>query len=165
MKLASMIDLYANELRDLLHAEKQLVKAIPRVADACASAELRAAFVVHLQETEGHVERLETILKGLGLKPAGQKCEAMAGLIEEASEIINAEGESDVRDAGLIVAAQKVEHYEIAAYGSLCAFARILGRSEDQTLLATTLEEEKHADGTLTRIAEQTVNRNASAAV
>jgi ferritin-like metal-binding protein YciE len=153
--------LYINELRDLYSAENQLLKALPKMAKGAASDELKEAFENHLAETETHVERLERIFKGLEENPKGKTCHAMKGLIEEGSEILEEEGEDSVLDAGIIVAAQKVEHYEMAGYGSVRAFAQLLGQEEAAQLLQTTLDEESKANELLNQIAETTVNAEA----
>jgi len=153
--------LYINELRDLYSAENQLLKALPKMAKGASSDELKEAFENHLAETETHVERLERIFKGLEENPKGQTCHAMKGLIEEGSEILEEEGEDSVLDAGIIVAAQKVEHYEMAGYGSVRAFAQLLGQEEAAQLLQTTLDEESKANELLNQIAETTVNAEA----
>jgi ferritin-like metal-binding protein YciE len=152
MKLSTLTDLYIDQLQDMHSAEKQLTRALPKMARAAASEELKAALSEHLEVTKEQLSRLDTILSGLD-KTAGRKvCEAAVGLVAEGSEIIDADGEEDIRDAGLIVAAQKVEHYEIASYGSLRAFALLLGRRADARLLEQTLSEEKEADATLTKL-------------
>lgn len=161
MKLDSMSDLYLAELRDMYNGEKQLVKALPKMAKAAATEELRAAIEEHFQQTQNHVSRLETIFKSLDQKPGGETCEAMQGLVTEGEEVLKADGEDAVRDAGLIMAAQKVEHYEMATYGSLREFAHLLNREQDVDLLQQTLDEEKMADKKLNDIAEQVVNRKA----
>jgi ferritin-like metal-binding protein YciE len=153
--------LYINELRDLYSAENQLLKALPKMAKGASSDELKEAFENHLAETETHVERLERIFKGLEENPKGKTCHAMKGLIEEGSEILEEEGEDSVLDAGIIVAAQKVEHYEMAGYGSVRAFAQLLGQEEAAQLLQTTLDEESKANELLNQIAETTVNAEA----
>ena len=163
MNASSMLDLYTDEIQDLYNAEKQLTKALPKMAKAVTSSALQDAIRSHLAETEEHVTRLETILRGLNQKPGGEKCEAMQGLITEGDEIAKAKGEDSVRDAGIILAAQKVEHYEIAGYGTLCTFAKLLGRQDDLRLLKQTLAEEKAADSTLTRLAETEINVEAAA--
>jgi len=163
MKLDSMSDLYVSELRDMYNAEKQLVKALPKMAKAATTDELRMAIEEHLQETQNHVSRLETIFKNLDEKPGGETCEAMQGLVAEGEEVLKADGEDAVRDAGLIMAAQKVEHYEMATYGSLREFAHLLNREDDVDLLEQTLDEEKMADKKLNEIAEQVVNKRALA--
>ena len=148
-------ELYIDELKDLYSAENQLVKALPKMAKAAASEELRGGFEGHLEQTRGHVSRLEQIFKSLGENPKGKKCNGMEGLIEEGSEIIDEDLEESVKDAGLIGAAQRVEHYEIAAYGTAKAFADTLGHSEHVSLLEETLEEEKETDKKLTDLAQQ----------
>jgi ferritin-like metal-binding protein YciE len=164
VKLDSMNALYLAQLRDMHSAEEQLIEALPKMAKAAASPELARAFQTHLTETKSHLDRLSRILQTLGEKPAGEKCEAMEGLIKEGKEVIDAKGDDRVRDAALIVCAQKVEHYEIGSYGSLCTHAKMMGRSEDQRLLGDTLEEEKHADELLTTIAESHLNAEAARA-
>jgi len=161
MKLDSMSDLYLAELRDMYNGEKQLVKALPKMAKAASTEELRAAIEEHFQQTQNHVNRLETIFKSLDEKPGGETCEAMQGLVAEGEEVLKADGEDAVRDAGLIMAAQKVEHYEMATYGSLREFAHLLNREQDVDLLQQTLDEEKMADKKLNEIAEQVVNKRA----
>jgi ferritin-like metal-binding protein YciE len=153
--------LYINELRDLYSAESQLLKALPKMAKGASSAELKEAFENHLAETETHVERLEQIFKDLEENPKGKTCHGMKGLIEECSEILEEEGEESVLDAGIIVAAQKVEHYEMAGYGSVRAFAQLLGQEEAAQLLQTTLDEESKANELLNQLAETTVNAEA----
>jgi ferritin-like metal-binding protein YciE len=153
--------LYINELRDLYSAENQLLKALPKMAKGASSAELKEAFENHLAETETHVERLEQIFKDLEENPKGKTCHGMKGLIEEGSEILEEEGEESVLDAGIIVAAQKVEHYEMAGYGSVRAFAQLLGQEEAAQLLETTLDEESKANELLNQLAETTVNAEA----
>jgi len=162
MNAETLKELYVSELQDLYNAETQLVKALPKMAEGSGSPKLATAFRAHLDQTKGHVARLERILESLGEKPGGHTCKAMKGLVAEGDEILKAKGEDDVRDAGIIVAAQKVEHYEIAGYGSVCAFAKQLGRTEDLKLLKATLAEEKHADEALTELAESTINAEAA---
>jgi ferritin-like metal-binding protein YciE len=150
-------------LKDVYDAEKQLVKALPKMAKASTSEKLQAGFEEHLRQTEGHVERLETIFKSLGVAAKGTKCAAMKGLVEEGSEMISEHAEDAVKDAGLIMAAQKVEHYEIATYGTLVTFAELLGQSEARELLEQTLQEEKETDEKLTDLAESEINVEAQA--
>ena len=145
-------ELYVDELKDLYNAENQLVKALPKMAKAATSPDLRAGFEEHLEQTKGHVSRLETIFEKLGESPKGKKCKGMEGLIEEGSEAIE-EHEGDVLDAALIGAAQRVEHYEIAGYGTVIAFAEELGEPEHASLLNETLNEEKETDEKLTALA------------
>jgi ferritin-like metal-binding protein YciE len=153
--------LWIEEMRDLYNAEKQLVKALPKMARRASSDELKEAFESHLEETETHVERLEEIFERLGKKPSGKTCKAMEGLIEEGSEMMSEEGPDSVIDAGIIAAAQRVEHYEMAGYGTARTFASILGEEEAEDLLQQTLDEEGAADEKLTEIAESTVNEEA----
>jgi ferritin-like metal-binding protein YciE len=148
-------ELYIDELKDLYSAENQLVKALPKLAKAAASEELRAGFEEHLEQTKGHVQRLEKIFEMLDESPKGKKCKGMEGLIEEGSEIMEEDFEDALLDSALIGAAQRVEHYEIAAYGTVRAFAEELGESEHASLLAETLEEEKETDEKLTELAKQ----------
>jgi len=164
MKLESLQELLVNELKDLYNAENQLVKALPKMAKAASSPELKAAFEEHLEETKGQVDRLVTIFEQLEGSPKGKKCKAMEGLIEEGSEVIEAEGDESVKDAALICAAQKVEHYEMAGYGCARTFAQLLGLDEIANLLQETLDEEGNADKKLTEIAETAINVEASTA-
>lgn len=161
MKLDTLKTLYVNELRDLYNAEQQLVKALPKMAKAATSEELQDAFEKHLEQTKTHVERLEEVFEEIGEKPKGKPCKAMKGLIEEGSEILKEEGEESVIDAGIIVAAQKVEHYEIAGYGSVRTFAQLLGQDNSADLLQATLEEESDANELLNKLAEDIVNPEA----
>ena len=161
MKLDTLRKLYVSELRDLYNAENQLLKALPKIAKAAASDDLRHALENHLEQTEGHVERLEQVFADLDEKPAGKTCHAMKGLIEEGSEILEEKGEESVLDAGIIVAAQKVEHYEIAGYGSVRTFAKLLGENEAATILQKTLDEESEANELLNSLAEEIVNPEA----
>lgn len=158
MKLDSLHKLYVEELRDIYSAENQLVKALPKMAKGASHEELKQAFEDHLEQTEGHVERLEEIFKRLDEKPTGKTCKAMKGLIEEGSEILKEDGDESVIDAALIGAAQKVEHYEIASYGTVRTFAELLGEEEAAALLQETLDEEGETDKLLTELAETVVN-------
>lgn len=153
MKLDSLQSLFVSELRDLYSAETQLLEALPKMAAAASSGKLKTAFQDHLQETQGQVDRLKKIFTDLGENPAGETCQAMKGLIEEATEIIESAGDRDVKDAALIGAAQRVEHYEIAAYGTARTFAKELKLSDAARLLDETLDEESDADEKLTKIA------------
>src|SRR5438105_15908874 len=146
MKLNTLQELYLDELRDLYSAESQLLKALPKMAKAASSDELKQAFEEHLEQTKGHVNRLEQIFDELDESPKGKTCHGMKGLIEEGSEILDEEGDPSVIDAGIIVAAQKVEHYEIASYGSVRTFARLLGEKKADELLQATLDEESEAE-------------------
>jgi ferritin-like metal-binding protein YciE len=148
-------ELYIDELRDLFDAENKLVKALPKLAKAASSDKLRTGFEEHLEQTRGHVERLEEIFEGLDEKPTGKKCAGMAGLVKEGEEIMDEDFSAGVMDAALISAAQRVEHYEIAAYGCVSAWAQLLGESEANALLEKTLEEEKETDQKLTQLAEE----------
>ena len=161
MKLDTLQKLYTDELRDLYNAENQLLKALPKMAKAASSEDLKEAFEKHLEQTKGHVERLEQVFEELDEKPKGKTCRAMKGLIEEGSEILEQDGEESVRDAGIIVAAQKVEHYEIAGYGSARTFAHLLGQNKAAELLQTTLDEESETDEILNKLAESVVNPEA----
>jgi ferritin-like metal-binding protein YciE len=161
MSMESLMDLYIDELKDLYNAENQLLKALPRMARKAASPDLKAAFEEHLGQTEGQVNRLEKIFKRLGEKPTGKTCKAMKGLVEEGKEIIDEEGEESVLDAALIGAAQKVEHYEIAGYGTARTFASMLGEEDAVELLQQTLDEEGETNKKLTALAESFVNPEA----
>ncbi len=162
MSSPSLKDLLQTQLQDAYSAEKQLVKALPKMAKAASLPALRSGFEEHWNQTKGHVERLEQVCKELGLRTGGGTCEAMEGLIEEGEEIIDMDGDGSVRDAGLIIAAQKVEHYEIALYGGLCALAKQLGEQHAADTLHQTLEEEKETDEKLTALAESRVNVQAA---
>jgi len=154
MSLDSLRDLYVEELKDIYSAEKQLLKALPKMAKRAESPELQQAFREHHDVTQKQVERLDQIFESLGKRASGKKCKGMEGLIEEGQELIEEEGEPAVIDAGLIAAAQRVEHYEIAVYGTLKTYARILGDGDAAGLLEETLEEEKETDEKLNQIAE-----------
>lgn len=161
MTIETMDDLFLEQIEDLYDAEKRLVKALPKMAEASTSQELRTAFESHLRQTEGHVGRLERIFGMVGKDPKAKTCDAMKGLIEEGEDTISDIENLTLRDAGLIAAANRVEHYEIAGYGSAKAFAQCLGRQDAVTLLEQTLQEEKEADQKLTTIAETMVNNDA----
>jgi ferritin-like metal-binding protein YciE len=161
MKLNTLKQLYIEELRDLHSAENQLLKALPKMAKGASSEELKLAFENHLDQTKVHVERLEEIFERLDETPKGKTCQAMKGLVEEGSEILEEEGEESVLDAGIIAAAQKVEHYEIASYGTVRTFAQLLGEDEAAELLQETLDEEGEADKLLTQLAQEIVNPEA----
>jgi ferritin-like metal-binding protein YciE len=158
MAAETMNDLYLSELRDLYSSEQQLLKALPKMAKNAESEELSNAINSHLEETKNQVTRLEQIFESLGENPKGKKCVGMEGIIKEGSEALD-EFEGAVLDAAMIASAQRVEHYEIAAYGTVCAFAQLLERNDDLGLLKETLEEEKKADEKLTQISE-TVNQS-----
>jgi ferritin-like metal-binding protein YciE len=162
LKLNSLRDLFIEELRNLYSAETQLVDALPQMAEAAASQELASAFEHHLEETREHASRLESIFNQLGEKSSGETCEAMKGLIKEGGNIVKAEGDPDVRDAGLIGAAQRVEHYEMAGYGTARSLAGRFGDNQAAEILQQTLDEEGEANKKLTSIAESQVNVAAS---
>lgn len=155
-------DLFEDELKDIYWAEKALTKAIPKMIKNTTSEELETALKEHLAITEQQITRLEQVFESIGTKAQAKKCEVMEGLIKEAEEIMESTEEGVVRDAGLISAGQKVEHYEIATYGTLCAFAKILGEDEAVSLLEETLNEEKEADQKLTEVAESSINIQAA---
>ncbi len=157
----SLKELYLDELRDLHNAENQLVKALPKMAKASSSDQLRQGFEEHLEQTRGHVQRLEQIFERLNEKPRGKKCLGMEGLIKEGSEIMGEDFDDEAMDAAIISAAQRVEHYEIAAYGTVRDFAQILGYDEDASLLQETLDEEKETDQKLTELSKE-INVEAS---
>ena len=153
--------LYIDELKDLLDAENQLIKAIPKMAEASTSPELRAGFEHHLVQTKNHATRLETILTALGEKPKGKKCKGMQGIVEEGDEILGEDFEGALMDSGIISAAQRVEHYEMAGYRCVRDYAKLLGETNAVQSLEQTLEEEKATDQKLTELA-QTINRAAA---
>ena len=155
MQKDSLRELYVNELKDLYNAETQLVKALPKMAKASSNAELRQGFEEHLRQTSEHVSRLEQIFEMLGEKATGKKCLGMEGLVKEGAETMSEDYEDAVKDAAIIGAAQRVEHYEIAGYGTARDFAGLLGENEHVSLLEQTLEEEKETDEKLTQLAEQ----------
>jgi ferritin-like metal-binding protein YciE len=155
MEHQALKELYIDELKDIYNAENQLVKALPKMARAANSEELRTGFEEHLKQTRGHVQRLEQIFKELGEKPSGKKCKGMEGLVAEGQEMMGEDFEDDVMDAALISAAQRVEHYEIAAYGTVRTYAELLGEDTAMQLLEQTLEEEKETDQKLTDMASE----------
>lgn len=162
-KDSMLLEFFHGEIKDIYWAEKHLVKAIPKMSKAATSPELKKAFNNHLEETKGHVERLEQVFEILGFKPQTKKCEAMDGITREGDSIVEeTESGTSTRDVGLILAGQKVEHYEISTYGGLTQLARNLGHDDIAEILQMTLNEEKTADETLTAIAEENVNYNAS---
>ncbi|RPE13480.1 ferritin-like domain-containing protein [Chitinophaga lutea] len=163
MENSKFHQLFMDELKDIYWAEKHLVKALPKMQKAATTTELVNAFADHLAATKQHVSRVEEIFEMMGMRPVAKKCEAMEGLVSEAQELIEEEEESAVLDAGLIIAAQKVEHYEIAAYGSLRTLATRMGHTDAANLLEQTLDEEKETDVLLTQIAETSVNEEALA--
>ena len=156
MKANSLRELFVEELRDLYDAENQLIKALPKMAEGSSSPELREAFEEHLGQTRNHATRLEKIFAGLGEKPKAEKCKGMEGLVKEGSDLLKEDDfDPEVKDAAIIGAAQRVEHYEIAGYGTVRTFAELLGEEEAVSLLEETLEEEKETDQKLTELAEQ----------
>jgi len=160
MKEKTLEEVLYELVQDLYDAEKQIVRALPKMAKAAASEQLREAFQEHLEETKEQVNRIEQVFEALGQKAKSKKCEGMRGLLEEGQEVMSSFPESAARDAALIAAAQKVEHYEMAGYGSARTFAKLLDRNEAADLLEETLNEEKAADEKLTGVAESTVNEH-----
>jgi ferritin-like metal-binding protein YciE len=160
--MKSLEDLFVNLLKDVYYAEKQILKALPKMAKKAESDELRQAFEHHFKETEGQVERLEQVFALCDLKPSGKTCPAIKGILEEGEEDMKEAKGPDVLDAGMIADAQAVEHYEIARYGTLIAWARQLGMNDAVGLLDQTLQQEYNADRTLTEIAEGSLNREAA---
>lgn len=155
MEHNALRELYVDELKDLFDAENRLVKAIPKMAKAATSEKLRSGFEEHLEQTRGHVDRLKEIFDAMGEKATGKKCAGMMGIVKEGEEIMDEDFEGEVMDAALISAAQRVEHYEIAAYGCVRTWAELLGENEASALLEKTLEEEKETDDKLTELAEE----------
>jgi ferritin-like metal-binding protein YciE len=160
----TLADLFQDELRDVYDAEKRILKALPKMAKAASDEQLRDAFTQHLEETRGQIERLEQVFASLEEKPKGKRCLGMEGIIAEGAELMEEDGEESVLDAGLISAAQRVEHYEITAYGTLMAWAKQLGYEEALELLGENEREEKETDEKLTEIAEGIINQQASSA-
>jgi len=164
MPLDTLQDLFIEELQDIYSAETQITEALPKMIAAATSSELKQSFELHLKETEGQIKRLDTIFTKLGEDSAGKTCKAMKGLVAEGAETIKEKGNPAVKDAALIAAAQRVEHYEIAAYGTAKTYAQELGHTEVVKLLEATLDEEGETDVKLTRLAEQVINQKALAA-
>lgn len=164
LELNTLRDLFIAQLKDLYDAEHRITEALPQMAEAAHSADLKQAFRQHLDETKDHVVRLEQIFRELGLEPERETCDAAKGLIAEGSEVIKAEGSPAVKDAALIAAAQRIEHYEMAGYGTIRTFANQLGYERSASMLQETLDEEGNADKILTEIAEQVVNAEAQRA-
>ena len=162
MKLDSLEMLLVEQLRDLYNAEQQLIKALPKMAKAATNPDLRQGFEEHLEQTRGHAQRLEAIFAEMDVKARGKKCAAMEGLIEEGKELMEEDAEPEVLDAGLIAAAQRVEHYEIAAYGTARTYAQVLDLNKPAKLLQQTLDEEKETDQKLTELAESSINARAA---
>ncbi|HEU4587333.1 MAG TPA: ferritin-like domain-containing protein [Gemmatimonadales bacterium] len=163
-KLNSLNDLLIHELQDIYDAEHQIVKALPKMAQAASNPQLRQAFELHLRQTEGHIQRLDQVFQVLGVPAKGRKCEGMAGVIAEGQKTIAEKPAPEVLDAALIAAAQKVEHYEIAAYGCVATYAEMLGQGQAHDLLGQNLAEEEQTDQKLTQLAEQVVNPQAQQA-
>jgi ferritin-like metal-binding protein YciE len=159
----SFQDLFVDQIKDLYDAETRLTDALPKMADAANSSQLKQAFSDHLRETQGHVSRLEQVFREINVEPERDTCDAMKGLIAEGETMIKAKGDPTIKDAALIAAAQRVEHYEISGYGTARTFAQRLGLTQAANLLQQTLQEEKAADEKLNTIAESSVNRQASA--
>jgi ferritin-like metal-binding protein YciE len=158
MELQTLKDLYIHELKDLFSAEKQLVKALPKMAKAASNKELADGFQEHLEQTKGHAQRLEQILSSHQQTTRGPKCKGMEGIVAEGAEMIEEEADNEVKDAGLIAAAQRVEHYEMAGYGTARTYAELLGDKEGAKLLGFTLEEERQTDQKLSKLAKTAVN-------
>ena len=158
MELNTLKDLYIHELKDLFSVEQQLVKALPKMAKAASNKELASGFQEHLEQTKGHAQRLEQILSSHHATTRGAKCKGMEGIVAEGAEMIEEEGDEEVKDAGLIAAAQRVEHYEMAGYGTARTYAKLLGDREGAKLLQTTLEEEKQTDQKLSQLANSAIN-------
>lgn len=162
MQMQNLEDLLKEDLKDVLHAENQIVKALPKMIKKTSHPELKEAMSDHLEQTKEHVNRVEQVMELLGMPVRGKVCKAMQGIIEEGKEVMEEDAEDDVMDAALIGAAQKVEHYEIATYGTLCTYAELLGLKEAQRLLGKNLEEEKETDLKLTKLAEDVINLEAA---
>jgi ferritin-like metal-binding protein YciE len=160
--LSSLHDLFIVELNDITDAEEQIVDAMPKMIDAASAQELKDKFQQHLEQTRNQIDRLSQVFEYLGVQPNAERCEGMAGLIREGQKLLQMQGEPSVLDAGLIGAAQKIEHYEISAYGTLRTYARMLGYDEVSRLLQQTLREESYTDETLTRVAERSVNKKSA---
>jgi ferritin-like metal-binding protein YciE len=158
MELNTLKDLYVHELKDLFSAEQQIVKALPKMAKTASNKELVAGFQEHLEQTKGHAQRLEQILSSHKQTTRGPKCKGMEGVLAEGAEMIEEEADVEVKDAGLIAAAQRVEHYEMAGYGTARTYAELLGDKEGAKLLALTLEEERQTDQRLSKLAQSAIN-------
>jgi len=162
MQLENLQELMAEDLKDVLYAENQIVKALPKMIKAASNSELQQAFEDHLEETKGHVARVEQVMELMGLPVKTKPCKAMKGIIEEGKEVMEEDADEDVMDAALIGAAQKVEHYEIATYGTLCTYAELLGLQDALKLLGQNLDEEKKTDKKLSDLAESVINLEAA---
>ena len=160
--MKNLKDLFEHQLKDLFSAENQLLEALPKMKNHATDDKLKNAFEKHMKETEGHVKRLEEICDKLGIKPTGETCKAMKGLVSEAESFLKEDTEKDVRDAGLIAEAQRVEHYEISGYGTAVRYARELGHDDIAKKLQKTLEEEYKTDDLLTEMAEKRINERAN---
>jgi ferritin-like metal-binding protein YciE len=161
MKLDNLRDVYHEQLKDMYSAEKQLVEALPKMMEAASQEELKMAISNHLEQTKGHMERVKQLLDNAGMNPGRKKCKAMEGLIEEGDEMAKQKGDKDARDVGIIAAAQKVEHYEIASYGTLRSWAQLLGEQQAATVLNGILDEEYDTDKLLSKLAEGYMNQQA----
>ena len=159
--MKNLKDLFEHQLKDLYSAESQLIEALPKMVKNATNDKLKKAFETHLEETKGHKKRLEEICDTLGIKPTGEKCKAMEGLVKEAESFLKEDTEKDVRDAGLIAEAQRVEHYEISGYGTAARYAKELGHNDIASKLKKTLDEEYKTDDLLTKMAESRVNKEA----
>jgi ferritin-like metal-binding protein YciE len=162
MAMKTLNDLFVHTLRDIYYAEKQVLKALPRMAKKASNDKLREAFEHHQQETEQQIEKLEQVFEMLDMKPRGVTCEAINGIIEEAKDIMSEADEDDVRDAGMTAAAQAVEHYEISRYGTMIAWANTLGKTDAAKIFEEILKQEKAADEKLTALAEEALNKQAA---
>jgi ferritin-like metal-binding protein YciE len=160
--MENLQDLLKEDLKDVLHAENQIIKALPKMIKSASNPQLQQAFQMHLEETKTQVERLEQVMEILGMPVKAKTCKAMQGIIEEGKEVMSEDAEDDVMDAALIGAAQKVEHYEIATYGTLCTYAELLGLRDAKRLLGQNLEEEKQTDAKLSQLAESLINLEAA---
>jgi ferritin-like metal-binding protein YciE len=165
MELATLKDLFVDQIKDLYSAETQIIEALPKMANAASDSKLQKAFLTHLKQTESQKMRLEKIAEAQGISPGGKRCKGAEGLLKEGSELIKEDADPSVRDAGLIAAAQRVEHYEIAGYGCARTYAKLLGEKDAAKLLQETLDEEGDTDKLLTEIAESVVNPEAKEAV
>lgn len=162
MSVKSLDDLFLHTLKDVYYAEKQIVKALPKMAKKAGSPDLKAAFEQHLEETKGHVTNLESVFEAIGKKPSAVKCDAIVGILHEATELMDEVEDADTLDAAMLAAAQAVEHYEIARYGTLIAWAGTLGHKDAVKMLESTLAEEKAADEKLSKLGSSKVNKKAA---
>jgi ferritin-like metal-binding protein YciE len=162
MQMENLQDLMKSDLKDVLNAENQIIKALPKMIKKATNTDLQEAFEQHLEETREHSNRLEQVMEMLGMPVRAKTCKAMQGILEEGKEVMGEDADDDVMDAALIGAAQKVEHYEIATYGTLCTYAELLGLADAKRLLGQTLEEEKRTDQKLSELAEAVINLEAA---